>query len=170
MIARSSARTQLPRVAEASTLELLTQLVAQVQALPVLVVASCRPAFAHARQLGTRADCWTRIALGPLPDAHAALLVEQVAGDAQLDPAPSGKIVARAAQARPDVIISDVMMPHMGGVAFMHALRRDSSYAKIPVALASAAAPSANGAAGFLRKPFGFDALLDLVRRLANDT
>jgi CheY-like chemotaxis protein len=75
----------------------------------------------------------------------------------------------RVAQARPDLIISDVMMPRMGGVAFMHALRQDSSYATIPVVLASAAAPSANGAAGFLGKPFDFDALLDLVRRLTND-
>lgn len=71
------------------------------------------------------------------------------------------------ARERPDLIISDVMMPRMGGIAFARALKQTPGHAAIPVVLASAGVASIDGvASAFLTKPFDFELLLATVRRL----
>ena len=78
--------------------------------------------------------------------------------------------LARIAQERPDLIVSDVMMPRMGGLALARALRQNPEYAAIPIVLASAGVPAINGVAdAFLAKPFDFGILLATVRRLTTD-
>ncbi len=70
---------------------------------------------------------------------------------------------------RPDLVLSDVMMPLMGGVELCRALKADPATAGIPVILMSAGAPRAtvgSAADGFLAKPFHLDALEALVAHL----
>jgi len=69
----------------------------------------------------------------------------------------------------PDLVVSDVMMPLMGGVELCKTLRADPSTADIPIVLMSAAHQTAAlsvGADAIIGKPFDLDALDALVRRL----
>jgi CheY-like chemotaxis protein len=70
---------------------------------------------------------------------------------------------------RPDLVISDVMMPLVGGVELCRLLRADPSTAGIPIVLMSAAHRQAStGAAAdaVIGKPFDLDTLEALVHRL----
>jgi len=71
--------------------------------------------------------------------------------------------------AHPDIVISDVMMPLVGGVELCSTLKSDPSTADIPVVLMSAAHPGAStnsGADAIIGKPFDLETLDDLVQRL----
>ncbi|MBV9580019.1 MAG: response regulator [Chloroflexi bacterium] len=73
---------------------------------------------------------------------------------------------------RPDLVISDVMMPLVGGVELCRVLRANSSTADIPIVLMSAAPARASTSAGadaIIGKPFDLDALEALVRRLLSE-
>ena len=65
---------------------------------------------------------------------------------------------------RPDVILLDLMMPVMDGVAFAHALRQRPPVADVPIVIISADGNPARAASvnarGYLAKPFDIDALL----------
>jgi CheY-like chemotaxis protein len=70
---------------------------------------------------------------------------------------------------RPDLVISDVMMPIVGGVELCKTLKADRATADIPVVLMSAAHPRASmgaGADAVIAKPFDLDTLDALVRKL----
>ena len=70
---------------------------------------------------------------------------------------------------RLDLVVSDVMMPFMGGVELCKALRADPATAAIPIVLMSAAhllAATGTGADAIIGKPFDLDALEALVQRL----
>ncbi|MBV8716276.1 MAG: response regulator [Chloroflexi bacterium] len=70
---------------------------------------------------------------------------------------------------RPDLVISDVMMPLVGGVELCKILKSNPSTANIPIVLMSAAharASTGAGADAIIGKPFDLDALEALVRRL----
>jgi len=76
----------------------------------------------------------------------------------------------RLAVDRPDVILSDLMMPVLDGVALGHALQDDPTYRTIPLVFMSAA-PLSSAAracvyAAFVSKPFVLDDLLDVVARV----
>ena len=81
-----------------------------------------------------------------------------------------GLVAARAE--RPDVIVSDVMMPKMDGLAFAAALKSDPSLAPVPLVLLSAKAQNADIDAGldiaddYVTKPFDPLELLDRVAAL----
>jgi CheY-like chemotaxis protein len=78
--------------------------------------------------------------------------------------------LAALAEAIPDLVLMDVMMPGMDGYAAFRAMRAHPAGAAAPVVLASAAADPRDlpaGVAAFLRKPFDLDDLLALVARLA---
>jgi signal transduction histidine kinase len=82
-----------------------------------------------------------------------------------------GRAALTAAQARrPDLVLSDVMMPGLDGFALLHALRSESATAAIPVVLLSARAGeeariegAQAGADDYLVKPFGAQELLARV-------
>jgi CheY-like chemotaxis protein len=68
----------------------------------------------------------------------------------------------------PDLIISDVNMPHMDGFEFIAALKADKSLRDIPVIFLSSMEEGdqrgkALGAVGYLTKPVRSDRLLSLV-------
>jgi CheY-like chemotaxis protein len=69
---------------------------------------------------------------------------------------------------RPDLIISDVMMPLVGGVELCRTLKANPATAQIPIVLMSAAharASTGAGADAVIAKPFDLDALDRLVAR-----
>jgi CheY-like chemotaxis protein len=76
----------------------------------------------------------------------------------------------RAARARPDLILLDLMMPVMNGWQFRDAQRGDPTIASIPVVLVTAsrdveARSAAVGVAGVLYKPVELHSLLAVVSR-----
>jgi DNA-binding response OmpR family regulator len=75
-----------------------------------------------------------------------------------------------AKESKPDVIVSDVMMPKMSGLELVQALRGNPSTKRIPVVLLSAKAQGADvrnglesGADDYVTKPFE---PLDLIDRV----
>ena len=77
----------------------------------------------------------------------------------------------RLRERRPDLILLDLMMPVMDGVAFAEALRRSGVKPQIPIVVISADGnpqkAASIGARAFLAKPFDVDALLSHVASAA---
>jgi CheY-like chemotaxis protein len=70
---------------------------------------------------------------------------------------------------RPDLVLSDVMMPLMDGFDLVRHIRGDPELRDLPVVLMSAAhniLTTASGASAVLTKPLDFNRLLALVRGL----
>ncbi|MEI6044505.1 MAG: response regulator [Chloroflexota bacterium] len=80
----------------------------------------------------------------------------------------NGKEALALAQAhKPDLIISDVMMPHMSGVELLRALRTDPVINHIPMVLLSAgnSGQAVMEANAFIQKPFEIEVLEKTVAR-----
>jgi len=76
-----------------------------------------------------------------------------------------------ALKSRPDLIISDWMMPEMDGVALFHAVRGTPATAKIPIILTAAARPAPDIAVqAILLKPFQMPQLFRLIELYAKPT
>jgi CheY-like chemotaxis protein len=72
----------------------------------------------------------------------------------------------------PDAVVSDVMMPRMGGVELCRQLRQDPTTRALPVVLVSATDPAhaeGAGASAFVAKPFDLDDIEGLIDRLLRD-
>jgi CheY-like chemotaxis protein len=84
--------------------------------------------------------------------------------------APDGAEALRLARlTRPDLVLSDWMMPVMDGVSLLKALRATPELSEVPMLMMSAASPPQNVPfQGFLRKPFESARLLRMVRSLAS--
>ncbi len=68
----------------------------------------------------------------------------------------------------PDLVVTDLMMPVMGGRELVERLRADPETAELPILVVSANAnATVPGADAVMRKPFDPDALLDTARSLA---
>jgi signal transduction histidine kinase len=86
--------------------------------------------------------------------------------------APDGAAALELVRARrPDIVVSDVMMPRLDGVGLLRALRSDPATASLPVILLSARAGEESAIAGldagsddYLAKPFSARELLARVR------
>jgi CheY-like chemotaxis protein len=63
----------------------------------------------------------------------------------------------------PDLVVTDMMMPVMGGVDLIRALRADPATAAIPILAVSGDAHLAVGADAALAKPYQCAELLDVV-------
>jgi CheY-like chemotaxis protein len=76
------------------------------------------------------------------------------------------------AEVRPNLVILDVMMPVLDGVAMLRRLRSDPAHSDLEVIVMSAAPPPRgqpellSNVSGFLRKPFDLQDLLKMVRPL----
>jgi CheY-like chemotaxis protein len=85
--------------------------------------------------------------------------------------APDGSealALLHSSQLQPDLILLDLMMPHMDGWTFCAELRRDPRFADIPIVVLSASnylrqQPLPLDAVGSLAKPFQLGTFLDLV-------
>jgi CheY-like chemotaxis protein len=76
--------------------------------------------------------------------------------------------LARVAEAAPDLVLADLMMPVLGGAELCRRLKADPATEAIPVVLMSAVRPGVGVAAGqaaFLAKPFDLDAVEAIVAR-----
>jgi two-component system, chemotaxis family, chemotaxis protein CheY len=75
---------------------------------------------------------------------------------------------------RPRLVLLDLMMPVMDGIAFAHALRTRRPEVQVPILVISADATPDKvaqvGAAAFLPKPFDIDALLAHVGAIVRPT
>ena len=78
-----------------------------------------------------------------------------------------GEALERVEAHRPDLILLDLMMPVMDGLAFAHALHARRPQRDIPIVVISADGnpqkAASIGARGFLAKPFDIEALLSHV-------
>lgn len=75
-------------------------------------------------------------------------------------------------KAKPDVVVTDLMMPTLDGITLCRTMKRDARYAHIPVIILTAKGSSkereegnAAGAFAYLIKPFRHHELLDAVQR-----
>ena len=74
--------------------------------------------------------------------------------------------LSQIGQVRPDLILCDVMMPHMDGPVLISTLQADPDLASIPVLLMSASPqPTEVPCTAFLQKPFNLSNLLLHVER-----
>lgn len=77
----------------------------------------------------------------------------------------------QAAEKRPDLVLTDYMMPVMDGAGLMNALAADPNLAYVPVVVMSSLpeatiAERCPGYAAFVRKPFKIFAVIELVAEL----
>lgn len=93
----------------------------------------------------------------------------------EVSEAEDGQKALSALQARPvDVVITDLNMPVMDGVALIRALRADPKCRSLPILMLTTESDSGKkmegknaGATGWLVKPFDPEKLVDVVRRVA---
>jgi CheY-like chemotaxis protein len=80
--------------------------------------------------------------------------------------------LAAVASMRPTIVVTDIMMPVMDGIALCHALAADPATATLPVVMFSAGRndPRLEGLpiAAFLPKPMNFATLLQIVDALTD--
>jgi two-component system, OmpR family, alkaline phosphatase synthesis response regulator PhoP len=92
----------------------------------------------------------------------------------QVETANNGaQALAKIRENRPDLLVSDVMMPEMDGFELLSTIRRDPSLSDLPVIMLTAKAQDANvmegysrGADMYLTKPFNPAELLQFVKRI----
>ena len=106
----------------------------------------------------------------------AALAARRIGGWNVVIAASGQEALARARSERPDVILLDVMMPVLDGLATLVKLREEPSTAAIPVIFLTAKVQRlevehymALGASGVIRKPFDAMTLPDEVRRIVQE-
>lgn len=97
----------------------------------------------------------------------------ELEGFTVLQASDGAQAFAIAKEQRPDVVISDVMMPVMNGLQLTTALRADPITSTIPVMLVSAEAQASDiqdglaaGASDYVTKPFDPFELIDRVNQL----
>jgi len=92
----------------------------------------------------------------------------------QVETASNGtQALAKIRDHRPDLLVSDVMMPEMGGFELLENIRRDNSIADLPVIMLTAKTSEKDimdgmvrGADMYLTKPFNPIELLQFVKRI----
>lgn len=109
-------------------------------------------------------------------DAVTLMLASSAMADAGHDTleADSGEAAINLLKAcQPDIILLDLQMPGMGGLAFCRWLRRQATLSSLPVLVMTALDDSATientfnaGATDFIAKPFNFSILAHRVRFL----
>ncbi len=76
---------------------------------------------------------------------------------------------------RPDLVLTDFMMPIMDGAALMQALGANAALAEVPVIMMSsmpetAIAARCSGYVAFIRKPFNITGLIEVVEKFSRQT
>jgi two-component system, OmpR family, alkaline phosphatase synthesis response regulator PhoP len=103
----------------------------------------------------------------PLRDLLADVL--ELAGHRVLVAANGREALTIARRDRPDLVVSDVMMPLLNGVRLCQQLKADPSTASVPVILMSSVGArivNGSGTDAFVKKPFDLDEVEAIVRTL----
>jgi CheY-like chemotaxis protein len=66
----------------------------------------------------------------------------------------------------PGLVLLDLMMPEMDGHQFLEILREDPRFRTVPVVVVSAGITVAPSIAGYIKKPFDTEVLVETVGRL----
>ncbi|MFA8386200.1 MAG: response regulator [Pelagibaca sp.] len=81
--------------------------------------------------------------------------------------------VRRFEELRPDVVITDINMPHMDGFGVIEAIRKDVANRRVPILVLTTetatefkARARDAGATGWIGKPFDDQALVQVIRRV----
>jgi CheY-like chemotaxis protein len=79
--------------------------------------------------------------------------------------------LTRMLEIQPDLVVSDVMMPGMGGASLLTAMQDNAYLGEVPVIVMSAlpeetVMQACNGYAAFLAKPFDLSAMVQEVERV----
>jgi CheY-like chemotaxis protein len=101
------------------------------------------------------------------------LALQLVAGHVVEECASGAEALAKAPEFAPDLIVMDVLMPEMDGVATMRAMRKDPRFSSTPIIFLTATAQTSNitdflrmGALCVIRKPFDPLELVEEIGRL----
>ena len=95
-------------------------------------------------------------------------LILERAGYAVIEAPHGAAALERAQESRPDLVVTDLMMPVMGGRELVERLRANPETAAIPiVVLSSNSSTVTTTADAVLGKPFEPDSLLEAARSLA---
>jgi CheY-like chemotaxis protein len=101
------------------------------------------------------------------PDIRFLLRVTlELAGYGVIEAAHGEAALERVRVSPPVLVITDRMMPRMGGGALIERLRADKSTAAIPIIMVTGTNGAQPGADAVLTKPFEPDELVGLVARL----
>ena len=121
------------------------------------------------RVLVVEDDDFSRKLIVSLLEKNSIEVKEMGSAKAALDFLENGEFV--------DVIVSDVMMPHMDGFTFVHQLHTDGRLNKIPVILCTALGDTASivkgaelGIAGYIVKPIKEAILISKVNKVVEDS
>jgi DNA-binding response OmpR family regulator len=113
------------------------------------------------------ADRLTVLVVDDEPDIRFLVAVTlEVAGYEVIEAAHGDAGFEQARSARPRVVITDRMMPVMGGSELVRKLRADDDTAAIPIVMLTASPGGEPGADAVLMKPFEPNELIELVNRL----
>lgn len=78
--------------------------------------------------------------------------------------------LAKFYEMKPDLIMTDMMMPGMSGLELIHTIRGGTTQANIPIILMSAMVSFQNqekeGWDDFIKKPSDIDSILDTIKKL----
>jgi DNA-binding response OmpR family regulator len=102
-----------------------------------------------------------------LNDVLAAALTD--AGFRTMSAANGEDAFIQLADATPDLMLLDYMMPRLDGAAVLKRARADERWARLPIILMSAVDPRSidcDAYSAFLRKPFTLRRLLDTIGRV----
>jgi two-component system, OmpR family, alkaline phosphatase synthesis response regulator PhoP len=89
------------------------------------------------------------------------------AGHRVMEAQNGGVALEAIQQQKPDVIVTDLMMPVMDGREFVENLKRDPETASIPIIMLTANPNGAVGADVVMRKPFSNSEIVEQVEALA---
>jgi CheY-like chemotaxis protein len=103
--------------------------------------------------------------------AHRLLLrrIFERAGHVVTDAGDGAAALRAVAQSRPDLVVTDMMMPVMDGAELIRRLRREPATAGIPILAASGDPHLAEGADAVVPKPYSWRHLAEVVDALLRD-
>src|SRR5580658_8124731 len=102
--------------------------------LPIVAVTG----WAHADEARVLTAGFLDVLLKPVGPSRLIEIVERYARHPTPRTSSNGRVVRLAAERKPDIIVSDVLMPRMDGFSVCKAIRADAVLARIPIVLMSA--------------------------------
>ena len=101
------------------------------------------------------------------PDIRYLLAVTlELVGYVVVEAAHGYAALEQVRSSQPRLVITDLMMPRMGGAELIKRLRADEGSAAIPIVMLTATPGGEPGADAVLMKPFEHDELIEVVNRL----